>query len=145
MAMVTVRHLADDKFRMETREHVVLADQPSGREDEAGPTPVELLVMALAACAGYYGVRNLRSQELPADGLTVRVRWSMRTEPARVGRVQLDVLVPAPLQPAQRDRLLAAIDRCTVHNTLRQPPRVEVDVVEPSVHRAGGPDGSPVP
>ncbi|WP_158888135.1 OsmC family protein [Amycolatopsis anabasis] len=107
MATVTVAHLADEKFRVETRDHLVLVDQPSDDGTEIGPTPVELLVMALSACAAHYGVAHLRSAGLPADGLAVRGRWSMRSDPPRVGRVELTVVLPAPLEPEQQARLRA--------------------------------------
>jgi hypothetical protein len=35
---------------------------------------------------------------------------------------------PAFVPPELRQPLLAAIDRCTVHNSLREPPAVSVDV-----------------
>lgn len=133
MATISVTHLAGEKFQIETRDHVVLVDQPSEGGDEVGPTPVELLVMALTACAAHYAVGHLRARGLPAQGLTVTGRWSMRAAPARVGRVALTVTTPARLTDDQRQGLLEAVDHCTVHNTLRNPPLVEVAVAEPSL------------
>ncbi|MTD54590.1 hypothetical protein [Amycolatopsis pithecellobii] len=43
MATVSVTHRAGDEFRVETRDHVVLVDQP-GDDGGIGPTPVELLI-----------------------------------------------------------------------------------------------------
>lgn len=137
MATVSVTHLAGDKFRVETRDHVVLVDQP-GEEGGIGPTPVELLVMALAACAAHYAVGHLREEGLPADGLSVRGRWSMRADPARVGRVALRIVVPTRLTAAQQDRLRQVVDHCTVHNTLRIPPLVEVAIAETNLAPTGG-------
>ena len=130
MATISVTHLAGQKFQIETRDHVVLVDQPSALGDEIGPSPVELLVMALSACAAHYAVGHLREQGLPAKGLTVTTRWSMRAAPARVGRVALTVTTPARLTDEQQQRLLEAVEDCTVHNTLRTPPRVEVTLAD---------------
>lgn len=138
MAPITVTHLTEDKFRIETRDHVVLVDQPGDDGKEIGPTPVELLVMALSGCAAHYAVGHLRAQGLPAEGLVVRGRWSMRAGPTRVGRVALTVVVPTRLTAVQQDALLAAIDHCTVHNTFRIPPVVEVQVAEPNMASTGG-------
>ncbi|RZQ65929.1 OsmC family protein [Amycolatopsis suaedae] len=137
MSTVSVTHLADQKFRVETRDHVVLVDQPADDGTEVGPTPLELLVMALASCAAHYGVAQLRADGLPADGLMVQARWTTRPDPVRVGRVSLRIVLPAPLEPAQQQRLLAAIDHCAVHNTLRCPPQVEIEVAEPSMLAIG--------
>jgi len=138
MATITVTHLAAEKFRIETRDHVVLVDQHGDDGTEIGPTPVELLVMALSGCAAHYAVGHLRAQGAPVDGLVVRGRWSMRAGPTRVGRVALTVVAPARLTAEQQDGLLAAIDHCTVHNTLRIPPLVEVQVAEPNAATTGG-------
>ncbi|WP_436498375.1 OsmC family protein [Actinokineospora sp. HUAS TT18] len=126
MADVTVTHVCDDRFQIETRGHVVLADQPRRDGVEVGPTPVELMVMALATCAAHYAVGYLRAHGVPSEALRVDCRWTMRPEPPRVGRVELVVTPPAGLDPAIRGGLLDAVDHCSVHNTLRQPPSVVV-------------------
>jgi uncharacterized OsmC-like protein len=129
MATIRVTHLVADALQIDVRGHRVLVDQPSKDQDEAGPTPVELFVASLAACAAFYAERFLRSHGLPYQGLQVECEWKMRAgEPARVGRVEMHVMPPVFVPPELREPLLAAIDRCTVHNSLREPPAVSVDV-----------------
>lgn len=137
MALIRVTHLAEDVLQIDVRGHRVLVDQPSRDQEEAGPTPVEFFVASLAACAGYYAERFLRRHDLPYDGLRVDCDWAMRAgEPARVGRVSMRVMPPSFIPPELRQPLLAAIDRCTVHNSLREPPAITVDVATLPV--AGG-------
>nr|MDT0660407.1 OsmC family protein [Micromonospora sp. DSM 115978] len=132
MAQVTVTNLTGDAFRVDVRGHSFAVDQPVPDGTEAGPTPVEIFVASLGACAGYYAGRFLRANGLPADGLRVRCEWAMRAgQPARVGRVRLAISTPGALAPELRDPLLAAVDTCTVTNSLRQPPRLEVDLQTP--------------
>lgn len=126
MATVEVTHLTGDRYRITTRGHTVIVDQPDDAGHEAGPSPVELFVMSLAGCTAHYATGYLRSCNLSADGLRVTCRWSMRTDPSRVGRVLLTVNAPTSLSATDRDGLLAAVDHCTVHNTLLQPPRLDV-------------------
>jgi uncharacterized OsmC-like protein len=129
MATIRVTHLAADALQIDVRGHRILVDQPSKDQDEAGPTPVELFVASLASCVAFYAERFLRNHGLPYEGLQVRCEWKMRAgEPTRVGRVEMHVLPPAFVPPELREPLLAAIDRCTVHNSLREPPAVSVDV-----------------
>lgn len=136
MAAVTVRHVCADRYWVETRGHVVVTDQPRANGVEMGPTPVELLVMALAACAAHYAVGYLREQGLPCDGLRVETEWTMRPDPPRIGRMELTVVPPVALDAELRAGMLAAVDRCTVHNTLREPPTVRIGVAdEPAEHR----------
>ncbi|MBC6445842.1 OsmC family protein [Actinokineospora xionganensis] len=126
--------MGDDRFQIQTRGHVVLADQPRGDDGvEVGPTPVELFVMSLATCAAHYAAGYLRHQGLPQEDLRVECRWTMRADPPRVGRVELTVVAPVPLDADRTAALLAAVDHCTVQNSLRQPPEVRVAVAEMGV------------
>ena len=51
---------------------------------------------------------------------------------ARVGTITLRLLVPQPLEPNRRRALLAVVDHCTVHNSLRTPPEVRVTLAHPA-------------
>jgi putative redox protein len=50
--------------------------------------------------------------------------------PARVDTITLRLLVPGPLEPNRRRALLAVVDHCTVHNSIRTPPEVRVTLGE---------------
>jgi hypothetical protein len=52
--------------------------------------------------------------------------------PARVATITLRLLVPQPLEENRRRALLAVVDHCTVHNSLRIPPEVRVTLVQPA-------------
>jgi hypothetical protein len=58
--------------------------------------------------------------------------------PARVDTITLRLLVPRPLEPNRRRALLAVVDHCTVHNSLRTPPEVRITLAEPT-------DANPAP
>jgi uncharacterized OsmC-like protein len=110
------------------RDHRLLVDQPSPVGHECGPTPVELFVASLAACAGYYAHRFLVEHAVASGGLRVECDWSMRAAtPASVGSVRLRILAPG-VPPGLENALLAAVDRCTVANSLKVPPRLVVEL-----------------
>ena len=138
MAHIRVSHLADDAFSIDVRGHTVVVDQPSRDYDEAGPTPVELFVAGLASCVAHYANRFLRRHDFPY-GVDVDCEWKMRAgEPARVGRVALRVTPRGFVPHELRKPLAAAVERCTVHNSLREPPQVAVEVeAMPLAERAG--------
>jgi hypothetical protein len=57
--------------------------------------------------------------------------------PARVDTITLRLLLPQTLEEHRRRALLAVVDPCTVHNSLRTPPEVRVMLAEPaSAHRS---------
>lgn len=136
MAKFSVTNLAGDRFRIDVRGHRLLVDQPRRDSEAAGPTPTELFVASLAACVGHYATRYLRRHDLPSEGLRVDCEWTMlAAEHARVRRVRLAVMPPAPVP----DELLAgfreALEHCTVHNSLRQPPDLVIDLADAPLPR----------
>jgi uncharacterized OsmC-like protein len=127
MGDIDVLHAGGDRFDVRIRGHRVVVDQPAtAGGGDAGPTPTELFVAGLAACTGFYAERYLRRHGLSSDGLRVACQYGMSEErPARVDRIDLRVNAPS-LPPARRAAFQAVIEHCTVHNSLRQPPRVEI-------------------
>ena len=127
---VEVAHAGGESYAITTRTHAVLTDQPAsaGGADTA-PTPTELLVAALASCVAFYAGRYLVRHGLERDGLRVSADFTMAADrPARVGAIQLRVVVPAGVPAERRAPLLAVASHCTVHNTLRQEPGITIDL-----------------
>lgn len=129
---ITVVHHEDDDFAILIRDHLIHVDQPHKVDGlDAGPTPVELFVAALAACAAHYGRRYLARHRLPSQGLEVTAGFTMSGDrPARVTRIRLKVHPPVVLPVQHRRGLLDTVEACTVHNSIRRPPSVDI-VVEP--------------
>lgn len=138
MAKISITHVTGDQFHIDIRGHKLTVDQPQ-RGEESGPSPTELFVASMAACVGHYAARFLREHQLPYDGLTVGCEWKMlAVEHARVSRVRMDVSAPQPVPAGLRDGLQAAMEGCTVHNALHQPPQVVISLAEaPAQPRPG--------
>ncbi|WP_338702882.1 OsmC family protein [Streptomyces sp. Q6] len=129
---VEVVFTSGEAYTISVREHRLTTDQPlgSGGRDE-GPTPVELFVASLAGCVAYYAGRFLERHHLAREGLLVRAEFDMADDrPARVAAIRVRVNVPGGLSEVRRAALHAVVRHCTVHNSLRQPPEVRVDVVD---------------
>jgi putative redox protein len=123
---VNVRYLDGVKFEAEARGHRVLCDQPhdNGGRD-GGMTPPELLAASLGTCAGFYAAQYLRTRELPADGLGVRVTAEKESRPARLGRFTIEVDAPN-LEDRHHEGILRAVKACLIHNTLAHPPQIDI-------------------
>jgi len=123
-----IRYLGDLKFEAAARGHRVLCDQP--RENwgsDAGMTPPEFLLVSLGTCAAYYSAQYLWSRGLDAEKLTVRVGAEKAAQPTRLGSFVIDVEMP-DLDPKHCDRLRRAVKSCLIHNTLCQPPAIDLRV-----------------
>ncbi|MEO3859927.1 OsmC family protein [Acrocarpospora sp. B8E8] len=140
--MVRVESAGADRYDIRIRDHVVRADQPrDDGGDDTGPTPVELLVAGLAACVGYYAGRFLRRHGLAAD-LTVTATYTLASRPARVDHIGMTVTAPG-LPAQQRAAFAAVINHCTVHNTLLQPPQVDI-LITTAADTGYGPGDGPL-
>jgi putative redox protein len=134
MPNLSVTHQTGDRFELQVRGHRLVCDQPvaDGGQD-TGPTPTELFVASLAACVAHYARRFLARHHLDATGLRVEAKYTMSTDrPARVASVTLDIAGVPELSDNRRKALLAVVDHCTVHNSLRTPPEVRVTLAEPA-------------
>jgi uncharacterized OsmC-like protein len=130
--VISVRHVGDDRFSIDIRGHVVHVDQPvyAGGTDTA-PTPTELFVAGLASCIAFYGRRYLAHHDIAAEGFEVTAAYGMADRPARVTTVDVRITAPPALPGDRRAALLAVASRCTVHNSLADPPDVRVQFAAP--------------
>ncbi len=129
MLEVLVNHLGDVQFEAKARNHVIYSDQPTenGGFDE-GMTPPELLLASMGTCAGYYAVQYLKAQKLSAEGLSIRTTGEKASTPARLSEIRVMIDYLGPLDQRNRDGLLNAVHKCLIHNTLLNPPKIDVDI-----------------
>jgi putative redox protein len=120
-----------DRYRISVRGHEVVVDQPvaDGGED-TGPTPTELFVAGLASCVAFYGGRYLARHGIDLDGFVVEGSFEFAPErPARVGKIAIEVFAPFALPKERWSAFRAVVEHCTVHNSIRVPPEVDLRVV----------------
>lgn len=136
--LVTVEHLGDMQFEVESRGHRILSDQPEslGGFDE-GMTPPELMLASLGSCAGFYAAEYLKRHGLADRATRVRVTAAKAKNPARLDDFRLEVQTPVALSGEHRTGVKKAIERCLIHNTLLRPPKVEISLDE--VHSENDP------
>lgn len=128
MGSVRATHLCADRYKLETRGHVVLTDQEHADTTEIGPTPLELLVMAIVGSAARQAVRYVRERGLANDELRVDAVWSTVGDPTRVGRIDLTFTPSIWLTHEDYVAMLETVKTGTVMNTLRNPPVIDIDV-----------------
>lgn len=130
---VTVQHLGAVQFEIRARQHTVSSDQPveNGGFDE-GMTPPELFLASLGSCAAYYAAEYLRQKNLATEGTRVQVTAEKVSNPARLDNIRIEVELPMACEERDRAGVDRAVHRCLIHNTLLQPPRMEVVVAVPA-------------
>jgi putative redox protein len=125
---ITARSATGLQVEIEAGRHRLVADEPAGVGDDAGPNPYDLLLGALAACTVmtlqlYARRKGWPLEEVGAELNHRRVHSrdcaDCESDPsARVDVIEVKLRLRGDLTPEQVDRLRQIADRCPVHRTL---------------------------
>ena len=112
-------------------QHELVFDQPGtvpGGEDR-GASPLDVMSVAVGACAHYFAAAYLHARGLQPDGLAVEVTAEKERVPvSRIGRLELKVRLPAGLTERHVAGIERAIKNCPAYGTLLHPPSVEISI-----------------
>jgi len=112
------------------RHHRLTADEPeSVGGGDAGPSPYEYLLIALATCTAMTIRMYANRKQWPLERASVFVRQGHSyakdcencvTEAVGVGRIERRIELSGSLTDEQRTRLLQIADRCPIKQTLER-------------------------
>ena len=124
-----VKFSGGKKFTMKVRGHEIVADLPEskGGEDSA-PTPPELFMASLGTCMGVYAAGYLRTAEFDPEGLEISLDWEFNPEGNRIGKINVSLVTPNAVLGPRKRALMAAVSKCVIHNTLHQPPEINMEI-----------------
>lgn len=128
MAQITVRHESLDRFRIAVRGHEIVVDQPAPSSGDAGPTPTELFVASLAACAGFYARRFLARHGVADGELVVVCDFGWAADHSRVTAIALRLETPEGIPAELHPALMRVLEHCTVHESIRAVPTVSYEI-----------------
>jgi putative redox protein len=129
MARITVKHRHGQSFDIRVRGYALVSDEPVtlGGDDE-GPTPTELMVAGLAACAADEVVKRLASIGERFEPTEVGADFDWDAEGSRVTSIRLEVTVPYVISTSARNEVLRAMLSCPARKMLAEPPSVECEL-----------------
>ena len=114
--------------------HEMVFDQPRtapGGEDR-GPSPLDVMVVAVGACAHYFASAYLYGRGHATDAVAVEVEADKDRVPVvRIGRLVIKVHLPPGLTDREITGVERAIKGCPAYGTLRHPPTVEITIDAP--------------
>jgi uncharacterized OsmC-like protein len=120
--------------------HELVFDQPAnvpGGEDR-GPSPLDVMSVSVAACAHYFASAYLHARGLSPEGLSVAVTAEKERVPvSRLGRVEMQVHLPAGLDERHVAGIERAIKSCPAYGTLLHPPAVSISLEQSATAGSG--------
>lgn len=99
-------------------------DQPlSAGGENSAPSPFDLFLAALGACAGFYVLSFCQQRGI--DPATIELRQSMEFDAQThlIGRIDIEIILPASFPEKYRAAVVQAAQLCTVKKHLENPPK----------------------
>jgi ribosomal protein S12 methylthiotransferase accessory factor len=108
---------------------VVPTDQPlpSGGGGTA-PSPFDLFLVSIAACAGYYALRFCQERGLSTRGLRAALETERDDAHKRVAKIRIAIDLPEGFPEKYGAALLRSVNQCSVKRHLEEPPLFEISV-----------------
>jgi uncharacterized OsmC-like protein len=130
MDLITVTHKTGLEFAVQVRGHEVISDMsPKDGGQDAGPAPVELLASSLGACVAMMAQRYCDRHGYTDGKVGVSLTLELADNPKRIGAIVVDVELPNGVPEDRKKAIQRMVELCPVHETLRNPPRVDIDIV----------------
>jgi putative redox protein len=108
--------------------HTIRTDQPKqAGGDDSAPTPFDLFIASIGACAGYYALNFCRSRKISAKGMKVTLDTEYDADGKMISKVNIHVALPAGFPEQYKDAIVRAVESCTVKKHLQKPPKFEVN------------------
>ena len=129
MDLINITRQEGLKFQINVRDHNVACDMSTkDGGNDAGPSPVELFAGSLGTCVALM-VQSYCNRHGYEGDVEVSLTLELADKPKRVGAVVIDVEVPDSVPEDKRDVIKLMAEKCPVHETLRNPPRVDIDIM----------------
>ncbi len=99
-------------------------DQPlAGGGENTAPSPFDLFLASLGTCAGFYVLSFCQQRGIDLAG--IELRQSMERDPKThlIGRIDIEIILPASFPGKYRAAVIQAAQQCTVKKHLDKPPK----------------------
>ncbi len=109
------------------RDLIIKTDQPvrEGGEGTA-PSPFDLFLASMAACAGFYTLAFCKERKIPLDDISVALTATRGEESKMIDEIKITLDLPASFPERYRPALVKAVDQCAVKKHILRAPRFEI-------------------
>ncbi len=108
----------------------IVTDQPvSAGGDGSAPSPFDLFLASIGACAGFYVKSFCQQRGLPQEGITLEQIMHRDPETRMIHRVEILIHLPAEFPAKYHDSVIRAAEACTVKKHIAKAPVFELKTV----------------
>jgi len=98
-------------------------DQPAANGGEnTAPSPFDLFLAALGTCAGFYVLSFCQQRGIDMAGIELRQGMERDPQTHLIGRIDIEIVLPASFPEKYRAAVVQAAQQCTVKKHLENPP-----------------------
>lgn len=136
---LTAKSSTNIQVHINAGRHEIIADEPLGVGDDAGPDPYSLLLSSLAACTIMTVQMYAKRKKWPLDGIELSLSThkvhardceDCESDPnARVDVIERQIIFKGKLTSEQIDRLSDIASKCPVHRTLTSETIIRTEVL----------------
>lgn len=130
MDLISIERRSGLAFDIRVRDRRLESDMApadGGRGD--GFTPVELFAGALGACMAMTVQRWCEASGNGVGDVAASVTLELASDPTRIGAIIIDLEAPEGITEERHKALQRVIEHCIIQETLRDPPRVDVEIL----------------
>jgi len=130
MDLISIERKAGKAFELKVRGHALTIDmsREEGGVDE-GMNPVELLVSSLGACIAIMVQTYCDTHGYTDGDVAASLTLQIADDPKRVGNIVIDLELPKDFPEDKKSVVERLAELCPVHETLKQMPTVDLDIV----------------
>jgi ribosomal protein S12 methylthiotransferase accessory factor len=111
-------------------DHVVRTDQSAkdGGEGTA-PSPSDLFLVSIAACAGYYVLNFCRERKIATAGSSIIMRTSTNEKTKMMDNIRIEIKLPPGFPEKYEKAVVRAANLCWVKKNIEHPPKFDTVIV----------------
>ena len=107
---------------------ITATDQPeeNGGTNSA-PSPFDLFLTSLGACAGFFALRFCQQREIDTTGMRLTLDTTRNPESKRLESISMMIHLPDSFPDKYKKSIIRATDQCAVKKVIVDPPEITVE------------------
>jgi putative redox protein len=111
------------------RGFTVHSDQPiADGGDNAAPSPLEIFLVSIGMCAGFYIISFCQSRSIPTKNISMSQTVVRNDKTHTVERVMIDINLPPNFPEKYKAAVVKSAQSCSVKKFLEAPPEIQIAI-----------------